>query len=112
MHELFILHYYKLLFIIYTLIVPFYYLQYGQEAHVTLGHVGGTPNEVLFNALEDLVKSRDHDVIRNESRDAGKPPVEEKEEEEEGEKEEGEEEEEGEGGDEEEEQEEEEEAQG
>lgn len=48
----------------------------------------------MFSALEELVKSRDHDVIRKESRDAGKPPVVEDEEEEgekEGEDEEGEE---------------------
>ena len=57
--------------------------QYGEESKVTLGTTGATPKKTLFSELEELVRTRDHDVIRNESRNAGKPPkaVEEQEEE-------------------------------
>jgi hypothetical protein len=60
-----------------TLLSP----QYGEESKITLGTTGATPKKTLFSELEALVRTRDHDVIRNESRNAGKPPKVEEEEE-------------------------------
>jgi hypothetical protein len=68
--------YYTLLYS--TLLSP----QYGEESKITLGTTGATPKKTLFSELEALVRTRDHDVIRNESRNAGKPPKVEEEEEE------------------------------
>ena len=47
--------------------------QYGDAAQVTLGSVGGTPKRVVYDPLDTLVRTRDHDIVRAESKKLSMP---------------------------------------
>lgn len=55
----------------FQLIFHYYFfisLQYGEAAKEVLGSTKGTPVKCVFRPLDGLVRTRDHDIIRAESR--------------------------------------------